>query len=412
MTHPSDQRLALASHMNRALAAGFALLILLMALLAGHAVWHIRVLEARMTDLVEIHNRKIQLATDLIEAAYNRHSMLIYQTLADDPFERDDNFQSYIKWGYHVGKARNDLKALPLDKFETDNLSQQDRLVEQIIVLQEEISDLAARELRNQALALISGDLRPLNVSFTETIEALRLHERDQIRGALVTTQAATRNAVQVHLLLGGLLLLLAVLITMTTLRLMSRRAHIIDEQVHALEEVSERLEHEATHDPLTGLANRALFYQRLAQALEHAEQENFQVGVLYLDLDHFKPVNDEFGHAAGDLLLKEVAARLKHQVRVSDTVARLGGDEFALIMLGTNNEEVRQRMREQLAAEIARPVDLGPAQVTPGCSIGCAVYPLDGRKQDELINVADMRMYENKQSRREDETGASCPPA
>ena len=97
--------------MTRQLSAGFALLIVLMAGLIGHAVWHIGDLKERMRDIVELRNRKIQLATDLQEASYNRHNSLVYQTLARDAFERDENFQQYIKWGYQVGLARSELKA-------------------------------------------------------------------------------------------------------------------------------------------------------------------------------------------------------------------------------------------------------------------------------------------------------------
>ena len=99
----------LSRHMTRQLLVGFGLFILLMAILVGHAVWQISELKEQMRDIVELRNRKIQLATDLQEASYNRHNALVYQALGRDAFERDENFQQYIKWGFQVGLARCDF---------------------------------------------------------------------------------------------------------------------------------------------------------------------------------------------------------------------------------------------------------------------------------------------------------------
>ncbi len=163
--------------MTRQLLAGFGLFIFLMAVLVAHAVWHINDLKGQMRDIVELRNRKIQLATDLQEASYNRHNALVYQALARDAFERDENFQQYIKWGFQVGLARATLKSLPLDDFESANLQRQDQLVLQIIDQQELISDLAARGVMEEARSRLATDLRPLNRDYTDIVEALRRHE-------------------------------------------------------------------------------------------------------------------------------------------------------------------------------------------------------------------------------------------
>jgi diguanylate cyclase (GGDEF)-like protein len=124
-------------------------------------------------------------------------------------------------------------------------------------------------------------------------------------------------------------------------------------------------------------------------------------VGVLYIDLDRFKPINDQYGHAAGDQLLIEVSARLKKLVRVTDTVARLGGDEFALVLLGLEGEAQRDVLFRQILQAIEVPVDLGEAQVTLGCSVGCAIFPDDGGQMEALLAAADERMFANKRGRR-----------
>lgn len=411
------QREQLSRSISRYLVLGFALLIALMAGLAGHAIWHITELKERMSDIVDVRNRKIQLATDLQEASYNRHNTLVYQVLAEDPFERDDNFQLYLKWGYRVGEARNALKALPLDTFERNNLIRQDELVEQIIVQQEIISDLAARELETNARSLLSSELRPLNLEYTEVVESLRRYERDLIRAALEQAQQATDRAITLHLALGGVLILLAVSIAAIAKRSFQRDARIIYAQFSELEQAGTLLEHQATHDPLTGLANRALFYRRLEEAIQHASEEHFSLAVMYIDLDDFKQVNDVHGHSAGDALLLAVARRLHQVVRKSDTTARLGGDEFALLFVGIESQYCGELCRK-VEREVAQPVYHEGVCLTPSCSIGYAIYPNEGDKLDDLLNAADAKMYEVKRARKlareiqlEDSVVAGKPP-
>lgn len=398
---PSNRHRTFARGLSVPLGWGFALLLTLMVALVAHAVWHIGTLEDQVRDIVEVLNRKIQLATDLQEAAYNRHAALVYQTLSDDPFERDDSFQLFIKWGYHVGKARNDLKSMALDDFEQDNLAQQDALVTRISTLHEEVADLAARGQNIQAHVLMAADLRPLNLQFTDMVERLRRYERDRIQDALLATQGATRRAIRFHLVLGGALLLLAAFTAMGTRRLLSRHAGTICQQMSDLEEAGSRLEHEATHDHLTGLANRALFQHRMSEGLEHAQQDGFLMGVMYLDLDDFKQVNDTHGHAVGDALLKEIAQRLRQVVRASDTVARLGGDEFAIILSGLANPGQCLDLKKKIESEIKKPANLDGIDLTPGGSVGCVMYPQDGQTLGDLLRVADERMYAAKRSRK-----------
>ena len=384
------------------LAAGYTLLIILMLALIAHAVWHIGQIEALVRDIVEARNQKIRLATDLQEAAYNRHNALVYQAIADDPFERDANFQLFIRWGYEVGKARNELKAMPLDTYERGNLVFQDELIAEISLLHEEISDLAARDDLEGARQRLAADLRPLNIELTEVIESLRRHERDQIHAALQAASQATRQAIRLHLVLGGALILLATAIGLFSHRQLARHTRTIFGQMMALEEAGQRLEHEATHDPLTGLANRALFRRRLDEALTHAREEDFSLAVMYIDLDDFKPINDIHGHAAGDMLLRAIADRLRGAVRVVDTVARLGGDEFAVLLTGLDKSDKCPKVCDLIERDVSKPVELADVVVTPACSVGHALYPRDGASAEALLGAADARMYAIKRARKQ----------
>jgi diguanylate cyclase (GGDEF)-like protein/PAS domain S-box-containing protein len=163
-----------------------------------------------------------------------------------------------------------------------------------------------------------------------------------------------------------------------------------------------ERIEHVAHHDSLTGLPNVLLFNDRLNQAISLAKRGSRQVALLYLDLDKFKPVNDTLGHTAGDELLKGVAARIRHQVRESDTVARVGGDEFTVILAGVARREDAATVAKKIIAALAVPFQLGSQKqrVDIGTSIGIALYPADARGADALVKAADAAMYSAKQVR------------
>ena len=162
------------------------------------------------------------------------------------------------------------------------------------------------------------------------------------------------------------------------------------------------RMQHMAHHDSLTGLPNRLLFNDRMAQAIIQANRETSQFALLYLDLDKFKPVNDTFGHDAGDQLLTQVADRIRQQVRASDTVARLGGDEFAVILREISNRNDVAAIARKIIAAISLPFHVGvePKAVEIGTSIGIAVYPGDARDHATLIKLADAAMYSAKSRR------------
>ena len=157
-------------------------------------------------------------------------------------------------------------------------------------------------------------------------------------------------------------------------------------------------LERGALHDPLTGLSNRTLFADRVARAIAHARRHDLPVAVLLVDLDHFKKVNDSMGHTAGDVLLREVARRLKECVREEDTVARLGGDEFAVLLPHVAGIEATVLVGERLLATFAAPVIIAEQQILVTASIGISLYPDDGPDLEALIEGADAAMYRAKE--------------
>jgi diguanylate cyclase (GGDEF)-like protein/PAS domain S-box-containing protein len=162
-----------------------------------------------------------------------------------------------------------------------------------------------------------------------------------------------------------------------------------------------ERLHRLAHFDALTGLPNRLLFADRLQQALVQAKRSNTLVGLLFLDLDRFKPVNDSLGHRAGDQLLQEVAHRLTEVVRAQDTVARHGGDEFTVILPDLGSAAGAANVAEKIIEVLAAPYRLAGRDIFVGASIGIAVYPVSGEEAEVLVKHADIAMYRAKEEGR-----------
>ncbi|MDP7387112.1 MAG: EAL domain-containing protein, partial [Nitrospinota bacterium] len=163
------------------------------------------------------------------------------------------------------------------------------------------------------------------------------------------------------------------------------------------LETAREKERHMARHDVLTGLPNRQMLYDRLRQMSALARRNGQSVAVMFLDVDRFKSINDQFGHSTGDQLLQAVAGRLTLCVRESDTVARLGGDEFTIVLGNIANGEDAARVARKILAEISKPIlgDRGELSVTT--SIGISLFPSDAREVEDLIKKADIAMYRAK---------------
>ncbi len=159
----------------------------------------------------------------------------------------------------------------------------------------------------------------------------------------------------------------------------------------------SQRLRHLALHDPLTGLPNRHLFNRRVEQAIAQARRHRRKLALAVLDLNRFKPVNDRFGHLAGDYVLQEVALRVESRIRLEDTLARTGGDEFTLLLVEIGDSRDAVTVAENLAEAIRQPFYWRSQEITIAVSIGIAIYPDHGKDMEALFQHADQAMYQAK---------------
>ncbi|MBI5919396.1 MAG: EAL domain-containing protein [Nitrosomonadales bacterium] len=160
---------------------------------------------------------------------------------------------------------------------------------------------------------------------------------------------------------------------------------------------LEDQLSHQATHDVLTGLPNRVLLLDRLRQGTIHAARNGRSLAVLFLDLDHFKNINDTLGHFVGDELLRQVAARLKSVLRRGDTLGRLGGDEFAVVLEDINSKEDVLLLADKLLAQFSVPFMLHDRLLYIGSSVGLTIFPEDNQLPDDLLRHADIAMYAAK---------------
>ena len=159
----------------------------------------------------------------------------------------------------------------------------------------------------------------------------------------------------------------------------------------------NKKLEHAATHDPLTKVANRTLFTSNLENAIKHASKNKKIVALLYIDLDHFKSVNDNYGHSVGDRLLISIVERLQQYLGKKDMITRLGGDELAIIIEDANNQQEVEAIAKQICKSIADPIEMNAIIFKTSASIGIAIYPDDGSNGDALLKCSDQNMYSAK---------------
>jgi len=169
-------------------------------------------------------------------------------------------------------------------------------------------------------------------------------------------------------------------------------------EDITARKQAEERVQYLATHDPLTGLPNRAMFWQLVALAIDSAKRRDCKVAILYIDLDRFKIINDSLGHEAGDVLLREMASRFRECLRGSDVLARLGGDEFVVLLPEVQGQAQAALVARLLLSAALRPVQIYSQECRVTASIGICLHPHEGQEDQDVMKHADLAMYHAKE--------------
>jgi len=299
-----------------------------------------------------------------------------------DPFLQDDEFIRFNAMGARYVKARKELDNLILTDSEKEVLSEIRTLTKNTQPFVQEVVELGLATSDPVVFDTIRDIAIPKQRIIAEQVRTLVALQQQQAESALNKEQVSYQQARSLMLLLGSVAAILGILIAVFVLRHVTKQAAL--------------LEHQALHDELTGLANRLLFNDRLKNSVLRGQRQEVTFSTILIDLVRFKSINDSFGHNVGDLLLKEVARRLKSSVRKMDTVARLGGDEFVIVIEALDHAYLIQ-FTEKLAMTMNKPFLLAGHEISVGISMGISSYPEHGHDCATLINRADIAMYEAK---------------
>ncbi|BCM24457.1 GGDEF domain-containing protein [Methyloradius palustris] len=178
------------------------------------------------------------------------------------------------------------------------------------------------------------------------------------------------------------------------------REREVLEHQLISVRQQEASARHEAFHDALTGLPNRVLFNDRLEHGLAQAKRHEWTLAIMFLDLDEFKSINDQYGHDAGDHVLKIISKRLIETTRVDDTVSRHGGDEFLYLIMEVDDRQDIALIAEKIIKALQAPCKVGKLELVVTASIGISVFPDDGESADVLIKSADKAMYQAKRTK------------
>jgi diguanylate cyclase (GGDEF)-like protein len=262
--------------------------------------------------------------------------------------------------------------------------------------------ELRVSPQENHPLAMMLADPQPVPLFFDRTSDDEHMRSLLDRFGALAMVAAPIVARGQY---LGSLTVTVDSDADRLELRrdLTDRLSGVVAQAASALQtaRLIDEVTHQAGHDGLTGLANRAVFAERMEQALADAAERGGPVGLFFVDLDRFKAVNDECGHHAGDELLCRVAERLLETVRAGDTVARLGGDEFAIVLSGVDGNAEVEAAAQRVSRAFEEPFEVGDELLSLGASVGQAVWPEDADEIEALMRHADAAMYRAKRAAR-----------
>ncbi|MEJ5209929.1 MAG: EAL domain-containing protein [Burkholderiales bacterium] len=372
---------------GRRIVAGFVAVLFLLGALTWLALRGVQEANHRLARIANDHNVKTELATTMHNALRERALAMHAIPIISDTFDKDAQAQYFHAQGVVYMEARAKLEAMPLSPPEQAILGRIRELTREAQPEVEKVVDMGI--FMNDPEAVFEQIRRvamPRQRAIAREVNALIQLQREQTALALREAQASYAAVRNTLLALGTAAVLLGLAIAVFVSRRVARQAGLLARQ--------------ALYDPLTGLANRCLLQNRLQTEIAHAHRHGFSFGVVLLDLDRFKEVNDTLGHEVGDELLREVARRLTETVRGEDTVARLGGDEYVLLLHGLTERSAATVAKKILAA-LDAPFLWQGNRIDLGASLGIALYPDHAEDASSLIRCADIAMYAAKRSGR-----------
>ncbi len=384
---------------------GFAAIILFIGIIAWygqHQAFHV---VSSLKQVVNTYNRRMEKVQDMRIWARERSAVLQAAADHNDPFARQELLETFMELGERFMLTRAELVAEDLDPTEIELLEKHRDAARTVAPLQRKAMELIADERLDEARTLLAVDIYALQAKAVTALDNFLDHEHQRAQEA----RAAVERAIEEGRMLLGVLALIGILISTliaasVSVRLRNMLRHLADARDHLEERVAQRtaelqeardkMERLALYDALTGLPNRRLFYDTLNLYLPRAKRNRNYAGLLFIDLDGFKSVNDNYGHDYGDDLLRQVAKRLTSCTRKEDLVARMGGDEFTIIVGDMKDPNAAETVGQKIIREIRRPFTVIDQEIRIGSSVGIALFPTHATDRDGLIKAADDMMY------------------
>lgn len=376
-----------ALHTGHLLIAGFGALLILMIAIIWVSISSMKTHQAQLDQVVSDHMTKVGLSLTMRTDARGRTLSLMRLLLITDPFEWDQEMMRFRGHAAHFIDARNRLLDMVLSPEEKALLALQGQRTQKAVPIQQEIISLIEKEQYERAGRILRDQAIPAQNDVIEIVDRFDKLQRDSADSAREAASGYVAQTQTLILLLGTLAVALGILIAFMVSRAVRQRG--------------ERDAYLATHDPLTNLPNRALLLDRLQQAMQLCERQQGHLGLLFIDVDHFKHINDTYGHATGDQALLEVCRRIQKHLRRSDTLARLSGDEFVVLLDQVQDTDAAQQTAERVIEAFVEPAQLDNYTVKLSVSLGIALYPEHGETKDELLSHGDTAMYQSKEEGR-----------
>jgi len=371
--------------LNFGVGIGFTVVLLLMVALTIVGLVRMSDINARMERIAKENSRKVALAHEMKDALRDRAVITHTITLLTDPFEQNYEFVAFNDHGGAFTHARTKLEAMPLSPQEAEVLRRMRGLTARTQPLVIQAVDMAMKGQSVEARELLRSEVIPAQKLVALEINELLKLQQQETDAAVAEASAAYANTRVLMILFGGTAAAIGLVIAVVVIRNAAKQAR--------------SLQHQAMFDSLTNLPNRALFADRLQQAILVGRREKESFALIAMDLDRFKEINDTLGHHMGDEVLVQVASRTRACLRESDTVARMGGDEFTLLLPTVTQIEGAEAVAKKILTAFKEPLDIGGKHLDIGASLGIVMFPQHGEDADKLLREADVAMYNAKRS-------------
>ena len=371
--------------MGARIGIGFIVVLTLMAALSAIGLRYMTDANQRLKDIAQNNNVKIELATEMLSALRERALSMHVLTILADPFEKDAEIQRFNAQGALYIQARNRLEHMPLNPEESEILAHIREMTQKTQPGVQAVVEMSTfNDNKTEILDRMRSIAMPRQRNIANQVGALLELQRVQTEAAVKNAETSYSRVRNLMTGLGTAALLVGISIAGFVVRRESFQARQLADQ--------------AMFDPLTGLANRSLLHDRLEHEIELSKREHQSFGVILMDLDRFKEVNDTLGHNVGDELLREVGRRLKETVRAEDTVARLGGDEYVVLIHNLDPQGAPSIANKVLSA-LDKPFHWKNQSIDLNASLGLTFYPSQCGDASGLLRCADIAMYVAKRA-------------